>query len=787
MVKEHTKSISLSLRTYCSESVARKAKKERSNSGGERRTNSAPQEYEARPRKAPLNSRAIIEEEESEPFGLDQFATRIHLGKPSGFIFDEVLDPVMEELLSCAERKDAEGAKQLIEATVAKHPEAFVKVEPSGRLLWKILRAEPPTGKTPYSKDEHIQAAEYLIDNLARGERAGYLWGVFVDALNRSDFVPRADRVWQRIEELIDSDRKEEFEEDMLFLLTARMAGLIDSFRFELVEPILRRLVDTTGPDTAAWAFSRCLSKYKMVHASRIVVLPYWMGNDLSEFLPLRAAHIAPMMADVGAVAAARDFWIRDHTSLYANHCGRMPSDLQEARLEMEHLRAGILVFARYPLLKAPHDQLLEIIVDRFEQVIRAFPDQVSHNHGFLYDLARTEFYALCNRIAALFMSLGSSPIIIGACMTDMSFKLGFRGVKYWMEKRGMSPAFTAADRFSRWIIRARVGTVAEVLRFRLPKLLKVPFPRLAEADIILRKRYQIGIEHPELFDQISNRTQEDSEMAELEAENVSEEQKEANDYKKEGKNDGAPNGHDEPKHLPAMQQKISEVFVCRDQLAPISFEELKSWDALVAEIAETNMTGNDLYSLHRLILEHTISGKYDEIEYILLSSYRTQLARQDIGCAFMLDFYTEMRLWNRLASFAPKIARRWPKKPFSLIIGEARLIGLHYRMKKLDAPLRAHMCILKICNDARVQSHYIGHLINRARDYKNATTALDIASHFDTVPPGDLVAADALLRHCVALHKVLHDKGQWDAAEKLIIWQDAARRVLHKNPRNVY
>lgn len=656
-----------------------------------------------------FRNRVVDDEIDSEAFGLDQFAARIHLGKPAGSVHDKVLEPLRIALLSASQTRDASTAKSILDTMLAEHPTVFQKIESSGRLLWLILRAHSAQHSSLNSTFEcRLWAATHLVDHLAHGNRAGYLWGVLLDALNRSDLVDASEHVWLRIEGLIKGPRSAEFVQDEQFLLVARLAGCIDSFNFDSVPDILKRLNACAGPDITAWAFTRCLGKYVMVHQQQIAVLPRWKGKDLSEIVPMRAAHLAPLLADAGCVTKAREYWIRDHTSLYANSSEATPVDLAEARLEMEHLRAGLLVFARYPVLEAPHDEILRVILNRFELVLKAHPSLCSHNHGLLYFLARSDFYALTSRLAYLFMRLGSSKTIVSTAMCSMAIRLGdFSQWRKWVGIRGEADkhSFLVVDRYAWWLFKAVSSPMPDILSFRLPSGFKAPMQYIAFADRLVRLRIAEGMKQTIQTESKSSETPIEGEIA-------------AEDLKPRKQNS---------KFVDPAYEDVTKPYQAPTQ-KPINTEEYYSWTKHLERMAQKGGIGkDDLHSFHRIMLSLTTSGCFEDAENLILSKYRQLPPKQDVGVSFLLGFYAEMGLFDRLFSFTERLRKRFPERSIDTIVGETKLVELLHGISSAGASPNLVLDLYHVCNTPSITAYILGPLAKAVVATGDVATAEEI------------------------------------------------------------
>lgn len=643
--------------------------------------------------------RVADDAEDADLFGLDQFASRIHLGKPGGSIHDPVLDPLRIQLLNAAQERDSVASKSILEDAIANNAAVFSKIETKGRLLWNILRAKPAqyTAQT-VSFETRLWAATHMVDFLAHGERAGYLWGVLLDALNRSDLVPASELVWARVDTLLEGDRRPEFTQDEQFLLVARLAGLVDSFQYPLIEAILTRLNACAGPDITAWAFTRCLGKYIMNHQNMITSLPKWLGSDLSEVVPFRAAHLAPLLADAGAVDAARAYWLQDNTSLYSNTSDTVPASLAEARLESEHLRAGLLVFARYPELESPHDEIIRIIYNRFELVLRGHPSLAQHNHGLLYFLARSNFYNLNSKLAKLLMELGSSPAIVATAMVTMCIRLGhFRLWREWVHIRSPKEAETnliVDDRYAWWLFKSAHNPAEEIMNFRLPVGPKVPLMYVSYADRLIYQRYLLGLS-PE----------------------------------------GVPPKPDLP-YDAAVFTDVAHPFVPAIQLdhTPISSEAYFNWSKMLEGFATSRLIGKeDLHSFHRTLLSFSASGDFEQAERFILSSYRSTPPKQDIGVCFLLGLYVHLGLYDRILPFVDKVNKKFPTKTIDSIVGEAKLVELFNTLDRKNARFEFILDLWDLCNAPPIVVFVFPILVKACIKTKNLPVGIKLAGQLSS------------------------------------------------------
>lgn len=678
--------------------------------------------------------RVADDDGDAEAFGLDQFAARIHLGKPAGSKHDVVLDPLRLQLLDAAQTRDSATSKSLLESTLAAHPEVFAKIETKGRLLWLILRAKPAqySANAP-TFETRLWAATHMVDVLAHGERAGYLWGVLLDALNRSDLLNASELVWARIDTLLTGERRLEFLVDEQFLLVARLAGLIDSFKYSNVVAILTRLNACAGPDIAAWAFTRCLSKYIMSHQNVIATLPNWLGSDLSDIVPFRAAHLAPLLADAGCVDAARAYWLKDNTSLYSSTSDKVPANLAEARLESEHLRAGLIVFARHPQLEAPHDEILRIIYSRFEMVLKEHPTLAQHNHGLLYFLARSNFYNLNAKLSKLFLELGSSPTIVSTAMVTMCIRLGdFRRWREWVHIRSPedNEISETGDRFAWWLFKSVSSPFEEVANFRLPVGLKLPLMFVTFADRLIYQRYLLGL---------SPEAETPKTTAEI------------------------------PFGSPIFTD-VALPHVVTEPRSPISSEAYYNWSKMLASFNEKNMIGKeDLHSFHRTLLSFTASGEFDHAEHFILSEYRSAPPKQDTGIAFLLAFYAYLNLFPRMVSFVAKVNKRHPNRTIDTFVGETKLVELFKLLESQGADPVMILQLWSLCNAPTVIAFTFPVLVKCVITLRDTVSAATIATQLSS--RGVHSQSGAAVRSALQLREWLYRNRCERSADRLDKW----------------
>lgn len=650
--------------------------------------------------------RALNEETDEEIFGLDQYASRIHLGKPGGHIHDVVLDPLRTQLLNLATEGDVDAMKELITKKFEEHADLFDKVEISGRFLWLVLRSPAHENKDHFSYSTRIWTAKLIIDSVKHGDRTGYLWGVFLDALNRSDLVASAEIVWTEIKKRISEDVAGDFVKDELFIYVARLSGLIDSFEYGKVETMLQALVNNAGPDVAAWAFTRCMGKYVMHHYPKISQLPMWDGKDLNQIMPLRAAHLSPLLADVGCVEKARDYWIKDHSSLYGNGEKATKSmNASEVRLEMEHLRAGLVVFARYPVLDAPHQEILHVIFNRFLKLLRAFPKYAAHNHGLLYMLARSDFYALTAQLAFTLLKLGSSRSIVGAAMCSMALRLGdFAEWRRWVRlrdgKNTTSMTFQLGDRYGWWLFKVSGAAVPDAIHFRLPDN-KIPLESIVLADHMIRRRFAAGLgvtataANPNATTAANpNATTSANANATTATANgplPTSASMDSSDDLPSANSAISLKSHSSSKikvkYEDPTKADIAKPYIRPRSLTPVSEDSTFIWQRYLESLVSSNKIGKqDLHSFHRTLISLLITGDFDFAEQVLIGPYRAVPPKQDAAVGFLLSVYAELRLFDRIPPFLSVIRHHYGRRSLESIVGEARVAYVYETLKAQDA-----------------------------------------------------------------------------------------------------
>jgi hypothetical protein len=594
-----------------------------------------------------------VEQDEDE-FGLDHFATKIHLGKPSGFIHDMELKEIRNKLDKLSDSRNEAKILEYLRRLLKSHATTLEKWETKGRLLWDILRTYG-TRLTPEALSNRIWCGRKVLEVWAHGERAGYLWGVMIDALNKGDVVETCDLLWADV--IVEMERRPaEFEQDKPFLWTVRMAGALDGFAYHRIEGALEELAACAGFDAAAWAFTRCLTKSLMTHQPAIAKLPNWQGKPLP--IPVRAAHIAPLLADAGCVETARSLWIQDHSQLYSSEPSSIPESFQEARMEMEHLRAGLIVFARFPHLDHPHDTILAIILDRFEHILDCYPELCVHNHGLLYALSRSDFYHVAYRLAQTFLYRGSPPTIIASAMIPMCIRnLDHDGYNYWSRIRSPDDLkhFTLRDRYNRWVLKAATHPIAELLEYGLPKGSMVPLGIIAAANSIIRRRYDLFLNAK------------------------------TNPHVETPSPDSHPTNSIAYMLAPSVTMPNPS-----GTILPINHAEEQIWYRWVLSMGKNKRVGlQDLHSMQKFTLALTVPGRFKEAEQLIFGLFRERPKSQDMAVAFLLSIYIEQHLYPEMVSFAKRLKKLChdPRMPPDRVIGAQRVFGFFRRLEELQAP----------------------------------------------------------------------------------------------------
>jgi hypothetical protein len=615
--------------------------------------------------------RAEEDETDQESFGLDQFAARIHLGKPSGSAFDSELQPILSKLIEFGASQDEKGIKAYLETVLKENGRIFDKIEVRGRLLWTLLRSYGAT-LPQHMQRRNIWCAMQLTNAWSHGERAGYLWGVFVDAVNKSELVGASESLWEAVQVMM-KERPEEFAKDEAFLLTARLAGLIDSFAYDKVEPIIDQLANCVGPDLAGWAFTRCLAKSLMIHRKLISKLPLWDNNPLKN-VNLRAGQFAPLLADVGCVEEARNQWMADHMDIY-KHGSPTPGNEKEARMELEHLRAGLLVFARFPRPEAPYDQILAIILKRFEQVLLSYPHLSPHNHGLLYALTRADYYNLANRLAQVFLKCGSDPSIVSSAMIHMCTQnLDSRGASYWVARRQSENSFyfRVNDRFNDWVMKSAHWPVERLIEFPFPTNYKLPLKTICLADTTMRQRLALG--------KLKNASPSPSNMSEP---STMGNKVEESSYESAETVSSNPDNSTHDEYLQIICRPNPSV-----SLVPITEEQYLKWDSWLLTLRERNLINlQDVHSMHKIMLSFTVAGKFKEAEDFLLSNYRNRPAGSDVAASFLAVSLAEHGMFTECIAFMTRLVADKSGSDITITFGYTRFFDLFQVLQKRNAP----------------------------------------------------------------------------------------------------
>jgi hypothetical protein len=712
-------------------------------------------------------NRVSEEDPEDEMFGLDQYASKVHLGKPSGAIHDSVLDEMRRHLLKYSLSEDAEKAQTYL-ASIREH-KAFEKQETRGRFLWNVLRSYGL--KLDEQELKHrVWASRQIIQAWSHGNRAGYLWGVMIDALNKSDLWELCEELWHSFSEKM-NESPEEYAEDLPFVITARLSGAIDTFQYPLVDSMLSDLANCSSADMAAWALVRCLQKSIMIHQNIISGLPNWNGKPLSS-VELRAAHFAPLLADAGCVEAARGYWIQDHTALY-KHEAPIPNHPAEARLEMEHLRAGLLVFARSPRLQPPHDTILALIVERFDRLLRAHPQLCIHNHGLLYSLVRSDYFWLNSHLAHSFLELGSSATIVSVAMIQMCLRNGdAAGYQYWLAKRNADQAshFKLHDRFHQWIIFVSTLPMHQLLNHTISTSFPIPLQYLDNADSIIRARYEAG-KHSKPNDNEElnlerNTELEDGEM-DLEAEKPLVFESGAN------LSDAPPAGSDASTIAPYITRSNP-----KPSLPPITEEEYLEWQKWVSKlVSEAGVGLQDLHNTQKLVLGYTVPCRFKEAEMLLLAPYRTHAAKKDVAVIFLMTCYAEHRMFSQMIEFAKKVVLSRPSQTLDRLVGPAKILALFHRLVALEAPSFYILELWSVVHTPNLISALLPILSNAATDFGDTKRAESLAEELFQaarfrITPEAIPAAEALQRW-------MNKHRRFKMAHGLAHWIDEYRRAM--------
>lgn len=687
-------------------------------------------------------------EEEEDTFGLDQFAAKIHLGKPPGSAHNYELEQLRNQILHESKTRDEAHMAKYFAELLETRAEMFERLEVRGRLVWLLIRSYGL--RLPLDQmRERLWCAQQLCQTWSHGERAGYLWGVLLDAVNKSALNDESEALWKLILEMMDK-RKEEFEHDRVYLWTARLAGVVDAFRYDLAEPILVQLSAAAGPDLAAWAFTRCLAKSLLMHQPVISKLPMWNGKEIS-CLKLRAAHISPLLADVGCIEAARNIWIRDHSELYKDDAP-VPETQAEARLEMEHLRAGLLVFARYPKLEAPHDTILALIMDRFESVLQKHPHLCIHNHGLLFSLARAGFYELCNRLSQIFLSHGSSRNIIGAAMVPMCVRNGdTNGFKYWSKikspAKGERNTLAHIDAFNLWALKAASSPISKLITKDLPRSQRVPFYQLAMADSFVRRRY---------FSPSSSEVSPSNSTAAVEEEST--------------------------ESTPSEAELISPSVTAPNpplKLEAISEADYRLWLDWLDRISRDThgVSMQDLHSFQKVILLLTVPGHFEEAENVILAPFRRSGSAQDIGVAFLLGFYTENHMYSELIKFTQTVVKVKQTKSLDKVIGSSKLIAIFTRLQELQAPPFVSLQLWNLIETGDHALSLIRPITSAIIAYKSVGDAEELAEQLLKSHRGRTRSKEAL-PFAKQLAEFLTKRKRGIIAAKLVKWIESVQRL---------
>lgn len=557
----------------------------------------------------------------------------VQLGKPKGGHRNDIVRAlgVLVPLTKLRDEQSFREALAKLKQEEARNWDG--NLENEAALVWDMIRWKEDASLDQIETKDRAWGAKQVVLGLSNHSRAGYLWSVLIDALNKSNHMAAADLCWDEAL-VIRNSRPQDFVTDDMRLFTAVLSGHLGSGRWHKVPPFLEHMVSVFGNDFTSYSLTRCLRVSPGIYRSAIADLPNWQGKPLN--LKFQAVDLVPLFAESGRISEARSLWITENTAIYQSRTSES-TDIDNARTEIVHLLAGAIAFARHPHLEPPHDSILRSIISRLTNIVTTHPSLCSYLKHLHWAISETGYVGLSVHLGILLhrltrhnksipnlSSLFSTDSIVLPVLSSLLLHGDEKSYKYWEKRCGrLSPQnIKLFCDPHHWILKFSHIPIENAIEWILSASSagKINFRYIAFADSIFRRRNALS------------KLQHNSGTGQQAASSVS-----------------------MATSSPLMDSAIDVLWRPTEfeNLAGLDDASYQAWTLFLPSLRQNpNLRQDDMLSAQRVLRQFLASGMFEDAESFIFAPYRTLPVERDLLWRILLYYYVEQSMFPQLLKF---------------------------------------------------------------------------------------------------------------------------------------